>query len=139
MQVHYDEGRANHIGPEPCADRREVVCEASVGECSGQTWSRDRCVIPAADAVQKAKRQHDGACKRERLDDPVWSTTLARKLIERLNPILRGWGHYYRRSHVRRLLNRLDRWPNQKPALGNPGTPLKPALHARVATRLATT
>jgi len=32
------------------------------------------------------------------------------ELIEELNPILRGWGHYYKRAHVRRLFNRLDRW-----------------------------
>ncbi|WP_304413127.1 group II intron maturase-specific domain-containing protein, partial [Cupriavidus sp. SK-4] len=33
-----------------------------------------------------------------------------RDLIARINPILRGWGHYYKRSHVRRIFNRLDRW-----------------------------
>jgi RNA-directed DNA polymerase len=32
------------------------------------------------------------------------------ELIEHLNPVLRGWGHYYKRSHVRLLFNRLDRW-----------------------------
>ncbi len=31
-------------------------------------------------------------------------------LIEEVNPALRGWGHYYKRAHVRRLFNRLDRW-----------------------------
>ena len=31
-------------------------------------------------------------------------------LIEQLNPGLRGWGHYYRRAHVRRRFNKLDRW-----------------------------
>jgi RNA-directed DNA polymerase len=33
-----------------------------------------------------------------------------KELIERLNPILRGWGHYYKRAHVRKLFNRLNRW-----------------------------
>ncbi len=33
-----------------------------------------------------------------------------RELIEWLNPVLRGWGHYYKRAHVRLLFNRLDRW-----------------------------
>jgi RNA-directed DNA polymerase len=33
-----------------------------------------------------------------------------KELIEELNPVLRGWGHYYKRAHVRRLFNRLDRW-----------------------------
>ena len=32
MQVRYDEGVAIHIGPEPCADIREDVGEASAGE-----------------------------------------------------------------------------------------------------------
>ena len=31
-------------------------------------------------------------------------------LIEQLNPVLRGWGHYYKRAHVRTLFNNLDRW-----------------------------
>jgi group II intron reverse transcriptase/maturase len=31
-------------------------------------------------------------------------------LIAGLNPILRGWGHYYKRAHVRKLFNRLNRW-----------------------------
>ena len=51
MQVHYDEGIANHIGPKPCAGTREDVGEASAGERAGQPLSRDRKVIPGADAV----------------------------------------------------------------------------------------
>jgi hypothetical protein len=51
VQVHYDEGIANHIGPEPCAGIREDVGEASVGERTGQPLSRDRKRIPGADAV----------------------------------------------------------------------------------------
>jgi hypothetical protein len=31
VQVHFDEGVAIHIGPEPCADAREGVGEASAG------------------------------------------------------------------------------------------------------------
>ena len=51
MQVHYDEGIANHIGLEPCAGIREDVGEASVGERAGQPLSGDRKLIPGADAV----------------------------------------------------------------------------------------
>jgi hypothetical protein len=51
VQVHYDEGVANHIGPEPCAGIREDVGEASAGERAGQPLSRDRKLIPGADAV----------------------------------------------------------------------------------------
>src|SRR5215510_4035858 len=32
------------------------------------------------------------------------------ELIKDLNPLLRGWGEYYKRAHVRLLFNRLDRW-----------------------------
>ena len=41
MQVHYDEGVANHIGPEPCAVSREVKGDASVGDHIGQPLSRE--------------------------------------------------------------------------------------------------
>ena len=40
MQVLYDEGVANHIGPKPCAGVREDVGEASAGERAGQPLSR---------------------------------------------------------------------------------------------------
>ena len=55
MQVHYDEGAANHIGPEPCADDREGVGEASVGERIGQPLSRESCIDPGAYAVDDAE------------------------------------------------------------------------------------
>jgi group II intron reverse transcriptase/maturase len=32
------------------------------------------------------------------------------ELIEKLNPVLRGWGHHYKRAHVRKLFHRLDGW-----------------------------
>jgi hypothetical protein len=32
------------------------------------------------------------------------------ELIVNLNPLLRGWGEYYKRAHVRRLFHRLDHW-----------------------------
>ncbi len=33
-----------------------------------------------------------------------------RELIQEINPIVRGWGNYYRRAHVRGLFHRLDGW-----------------------------
>jgi hypothetical protein len=51
VQVHHDEGIANHIGPEPCAGIREDVGEASAGVRAGQPLSHDRKLIPGADAV----------------------------------------------------------------------------------------
>jgi len=32
------------------------------------------------------------------------------QLIRDINPVIRGWGMYYRRAHVRKLFNQLDRW-----------------------------
>lgn len=37
-----------------------------------------------------------------------------RELVKRINPVIRGWGTYYRKAHVRRLFNRLDRWIEQR-------------------------
>ena len=45
MQVHYDEGIANHIGPKPCGATREGDGEASVGDRIGQPLSRESHVI----------------------------------------------------------------------------------------------
>ena len=33
-----------------------------------------------------------------------------KELIEQLNPVLRGWGHHYKRAHVRGLFHQLDGW-----------------------------
>jgi RNA-directed DNA polymerase len=32
------------------------------------------------------------------------------ELIEQINPVIRGWGEYYKRAHVRKLFHRLDGW-----------------------------
>jgi len=32
------------------------------------------------------------------------------ELIEEPNPLLRGWGEYYKKAHVRKLFHRLDGW-----------------------------
>jgi len=37
-----------------------------------------------------------------------------RELIEEINPIIRGWGNYYKRAHVRKLFHRLDGWIVQR-------------------------
>ena len=77
MQVHFDEGVAIHIGPEPCAGVREDVGEASAGEHIGQPSSREIVVIPGADAVHLSEGKMDGRAKRERPTNPAWSKTLA--------------------------------------------------------------
>jgi hypothetical protein len=45
---------------------------------------------------------------RQRTKRKVSLTT--QELIAELNPLLRGWGEYYKRAHVRRLFHRLDAW-----------------------------
>ena len=55
MQVHYDEGIAIHIGPEPCVFAREGKDEASAGERIGQPLSRERNSSRGADAVRRAE------------------------------------------------------------------------------------
>ena len=74
MQVHYDEGIANHIGPEPCAGIREDVGEASVGERTGQPLSRDRKLIPGADAVCVAEGNMSN-----RANASAWATQRGRR------------------------------------------------------------
>jgi hypothetical protein len=60
VKVHYDEGLARHIGPEPCAGIREGVGEASVGDRIGQPLSREIGLFPGAHAVLLAEGNMDG-------------------------------------------------------------------------------
>ena len=78
MQVHYDEGIANHIGPEPCAGIREDAGEASAGERAGQPLSRDRKLIFGCRHCLCSGRQYVQERQREHLANPAWSENLAR-------------------------------------------------------------
>src|SRR6187402_2862671 len=60
VKVHYDEGIAIHIGPEPCVGPREGIGEASAGDRAGQPLSRESFVIPDADAFPTAEGNTDG-------------------------------------------------------------------------------
>ena len=64
MQVHYDEGVAIHIGPEPCAGTREGVGEASAGERIGQPLSRENLKLPGADVFVIMEGNTDGRVTR---------------------------------------------------------------------------
>lgn len=64
MQVRYDEGVANHIGPEPCGVIREGGGEASAGERIGQPLSLEKHFIPDADAFNSAEGKTSGASSR---------------------------------------------------------------------------
>jgi transposase len=55
VQVPYDEGVANHIGPESCAGSREAAREALTGVRVGQPLSGVRLPFRSADALQSAE------------------------------------------------------------------------------------
>ena len=74
VQVHGDEGVANHIGPEPCVDAREGVEEASAGERAGQPSSRESGFFPGADAVPLAEGNTD-----RRVIASAWTTRRGRR------------------------------------------------------------
>ena len=60
MQVHHDEGVANRIDPESCADVREGIGEALTGERIGQPLSRESTLILGADVVPVTEGNTDG-------------------------------------------------------------------------------
>jgi hypothetical protein len=84
VQVHYDEGVAIHIGPEPCVGVRKDADEASVGEGIGQPLSREN-LVPGADAVSSAEgntfRTHHRKVRTARRGRRTWhvQTLLARE------------------------------------------------------------
>ena len=55
MRVHYDEGIAIHIGPEPCERVREGAGEASAGERIGQPLSHEILTSRALTLFRKRK------------------------------------------------------------------------------------
>lgn len=76
--------------------------------------------LPAAKIRSKARRgglyAYPTQKSIDRLKDGVRRKTQRRiplrtaELIRELNPVIRGWGEYYKRAHVRRLFNQLERW-----------------------------
>jgi len=58
MKESYDEGLANHIGPESCVDNGNIISEALTGESAGWVLSPVRDVNPSADVLQICRRQH---------------------------------------------------------------------------------
>jgi len=63
----------------------------------------DLYAFPRAKSIQHFK---DQIRRRTRRKAPV--TT--REVIAEINPVIRGWGQYFCKAHVRRLFHRLDRW-----------------------------
>jgi hypothetical protein len=63
----------------------------------------DLYAVPREKSV---KRFRDQIRKLTRRKTPV----KLKELIDQINPVIRGWGNYYRKAHVRWLFNKLDRW-----------------------------
>jgi RNA-directed DNA polymerase len=76
--------------------------------------------LPAAKIVSGARRgdlyAYPTPKSVDRFRDTIRRKTRRRiplstvELTRELNPVIRGWGEYYKRAHVRRLFNQLDRW-----------------------------
>ena len=67
----------------------------------------DLYAVPREKSV---KRFRDQIRKLTRRKAPV----KLQELIDQINPVIRGWGTYYRKAHVRYLFNKLDRWIVQR-------------------------
>ena len=63
----------------------------------------DLYAYPRQKSIQHFK---DQIRQRTRRKAPV--TT--RELMSEINPVIRGWGQYYHKAHVRKLFAQLDRW-----------------------------
>ena len=68
MEVHYNEGLANHVDPEPRGTIREDIDEASVGVSLGQPLSRESYLSRAPTPLTQRKAMQIGAISRA----PVW-------------------------------------------------------------------
>ena len=87
------------------------------GVC-GRHGTEDLCVTPGElvgclSASWQAKRPYK---LYDRFKDQIRHGTrrkaplTTQELIAQVNPVIRGWGNYYCKAHVRKLFNRLDRW-----------------------------
>ncbi|MGH2374384.1 MAG: group II intron reverse transcriptase/maturase [bacterium] len=77
---------------------RLPACKIRSGARSGALYA-----YPAQKSLQRFKDRVRRATRRK-------APVPTEELIEQLNPLLRGWGQHYKRAHVRRLFNQLDRW-----------------------------
>src|SRR5258706_3137704 len=88
VQVHHDEGVANRIDPESCADAREGIGEALTGERIGQPLSRDSTLILGADVVPVTEGNTDGRDNNGRIDGRSiglgWPASIARSSPNRV-------------------------------------------------------
>jgi len=63
-------------------------------------YPRDKSIQHFKDQIRKLTRRR--------------APVTTQELITEINPIIRGWGLYFNKAHVRKLFNRLDRWIVQR-------------------------
>ena len=69
----------------------------------GRSHPQNLYAIPREKSVQRFQEQIRSLMRRK-------APLKLREVIERINPVIRGWGHCYRKADVKRLFHRLDRW-----------------------------
>src|SRR6202789_768640 len=81
--------------------KRGKQLRLSPGQIRSGAQSGERYAIPREKSVRHFMGQVRALTRRR-------VPLKTRALIEELNPVLRGWGHHYKRAHVRKLFHRLD-------------------------------
>jgi RNA-directed DNA polymerase len=69
----------------------------------GRSHPQNLYASPREKSVQRFQEQIRSLTRRK-------APLKLREVIERINPVIRGWGHFYRKADVKRLFHRLDRW-----------------------------
>jgi RNA-directed DNA polymerase len=73
----------------------------------GRSNPRNLYAVPREKSVKRFQEQIRALTRRK-------APLKLREVIERINPVLRGWGHFYRKADVRRLFHRLDGWVERR-------------------------
>ncbi len=68
------------------------------------TWHKQAKLRPAAESVQRFRGKVRELCRQGR------GRNLARFIDQDLNPLVRGWGNYFRLSEVKGVFEQLDSW-----------------------------
>lgn len=100
LRVHPDKTRIVHIS------QGFEFLGYKIGRGKGMRYrpgGPDLYAIPTDRSIERFKNRVRQITNRRN------SSTLS-ELIHELNFVIRGWGTYYKRAHVRRLFNRLNRW-----------------------------
>jgi RNA-directed DNA polymerase len=73
------------------------------GRIRSGTREGDLYAYPRAKSIQHFKDQIRGRTRRK-------APVSTQEIIAEINPVIRGWGLYFCKAHVRKLFARLDRW-----------------------------